>query len=293
MLTDPASFGGRAEDAFDVVVPDLLGYGFSDKPAKPGAMFRVGDLWARLMEEKLGYARFGAHGGDWGSTVTEQLARSHADSVVAIHLTDVPFGHLFEKPDDPSPAEVKFFKHNEQWIQREGAYALIQSTKPQSLAQALNDSPAGLAAWIVEKFRAWSDCDGDIESRFTKDELLTHIMIYWVTESIGSSFLTYYDYANASALTWMKEGVKKWTGSSKVPAAFALFPKDISQPPREWAERFFNVRRWTEMPRGGHFAAMEEPELLAEDIRSWFRSFREDGETPLERAINCRRDALA
>jgi microsomal epoxide hydrolase len=128
----------------------------------------------------------------------------------------------------------------------------------------------------VEKFRAWSDCDGDVESRFSKDELLTHVMIYWVTESIGTSFLPYYDYANAGALTWMKEGMKNWIGSSKVPAAFALFPKDISQPPREWAERYFNVRRWTEMPRGGHFAAMEEPELLAADIRAWFQGFRDE-----------------
>jgi pimeloyl-ACP methyl ester carboxylesterase len=278
MLTDPASFGGRAEDAFDVVVPDLPGYGFSDRPPKTGTVFRVNDLWAHLMTDKLGYPRFGAHGGDWGSTVTEQLARSHADSVVAIHLTDVPFGHILQKPDDPSPAEQKLFKHNEEWLQNEGAYALIQSSKPQSLAQGLNDSPAGLAAWIVEKFRAWSDCGGNVESRFSKDELLTHVMIYWTTESIGPSFLTYYDYASASALTWIKEGMKKWAGSSKVPAAFALFPADISRPPREWAERFFNVHRWTEMPRGGHFAAIEEPELLVDDIRTWFRAFR-DGRT--------------
>jgi pimeloyl-ACP methyl ester carboxylesterase len=276
LLTDPASFGGRSEDAFDVVVPDIPGYGFSDRPAEVGSTFSINNLWAQLMTDKLGYKRFGAHGGDWGSTITEQLARSHADSVVAIHLTDVPFGHLFQKPSDPSPAERKLFKHNEQWLQKEGAYALIQSTKPQSLAQGLNDSPAGLAAWMVEKFRAWSDCDGRIESRFTKDELLTHIMIYWTTESIGPSFLTYYDFANANALTWMKEGMKKLAGSSKVPAAFAIFPKDISQPPREWAERFFNVQRWTEMPRGGHFAAAEEPVLLAEDIRAWFRAFREE-----------------
>jgi pimeloyl-ACP methyl ester carboxylesterase len=227
------------------------------------------------MKDKLGYQRFGAHGGDWGSTITEQLARSHSDCVVAIHLTDVPFGHIFQQPDDPSSAETTFFKNNEKWMQREGAYAAIQSTKPQSLAHALNDSPAGLAGWIVEKFRSWSDCHGDIESRFTRDELLTHIMIYWATESIGSSFLPYYDYANASTLIWIKEGMKKWTGSSNVPAAFALFPKDISQPPREWAERFFNVQRWTEMARGGHFAAMEEPELLTEDIRTWFRTFRD------------------
>ena len=162
----------------------------------------------------------------------------------------------------------------EEWIKKEGAYALIQSTKPQSLAAGMNDSPVGLAAWMIEKFRAWSDCDGDIESRFTKDELLTQIMVYWATQSIATSFLPYFDYANASGLTWIKEGIKGWTGSSKVPAAFALFPKDISQPPREWAERFFNVQRWTTMPRGGHFAAMEEPELLAEDLRAWFRAFR-------------------
>ena len=277
MLTDPESFGGRAEDSFDVVVPDLPGYGFSDRPREIGTMFRVNDLWARLMTDRLGYQKFGAHGGDWGGTVTEQLARSHADSVVAIHLTDVPFGHLFEKPKDPSEAEKKLFKNSEEWVQKEGAYALIQSTKPQSLAQGLNDSPAGLAAWIVEKFRAWSDCGGDVESSFTKDELLTQIMIYWTTESIGPSFLTYYDRANAGALTWVKEAMKKWTGSAKVPAAFALFPGDIGHPPREWAERFFNVQRWTEMPRGGHFAAMEEPELLADDIRTWFREFRDRG----------------
>lgn len=274
-LTDPESFGGHAEDAFDVVVPDLPGYGFSDRPAEHGMVFRVNDLWARLMTETLGHDRFGAHGGDWGSTVTEQLARSHADAVVAIHLTDVPFGHVMRRPSDPSPAEEKHFKHTDEWIQKEGAYALIQSTKPWSLAPGLNDSPAGLAAWMVEKFRSWSDCGGRIESRFTKDELLTHIMIYWATESIGTSFLPYYDYANAGALTWAKEGVKQWVGSSTVPAAFALFPKDISQPPREWAERFFNVQRWSPMSRGGHFAAMEEPDLLADDIRAWFRGFRD------------------
>jgi pimeloyl-ACP methyl ester carboxylesterase len=281
MLTDPVSHGGRAEDAFDVVVPDLPGYGFSDKPGKHGSIFQVNNLWARLMTDKLGYPKFGAHGGDWGSTVTEQLARSHPGSVVAIHLTDVPFGHLLQnKPEDASAAEKKFFEHNEKWLPKGGAYATIQSSKPQSLAHGLNDSPAGLAGWIVEKFRAWSDCDGDVESRFTKDELLTHIMIYWATESIGSSFLPYYDFANAGALKWIEEGVKNLLGSSKVPAAFALFPQDISRPPREWAQRFFNVQRWTEMPRGGHFAAMEEPAKLAEDIRGWFRQFRQDPVTP-------------
>jgi len=274
MSSSRATRSGRAEDAFDVVVPDIPGYGFSDKPNKRGSTFAVGDLWAHLMTERLGYERFGAHGGDWGGTITEQLAKQHSGSVIAIHLTDVPFGHILRKPDDPSPAEQKLFKKNEEWIQKEGAYALIQSTKPQSLAPGLNDSPSGLAAWIVEKFRAWSDCGGDVESRFTRDELLTNVMIYWVTQSIGTSFLAYFDYANAGAMTWMSQGLKNWAGSSTVPAAFALFPADIGHPPREWAVRFFNVQRWIEMPRGGHFAAMEEPELLAEDLREWFRHFR-------------------
>jgi pimeloyl-ACP methyl ester carboxylesterase len=171
MLTDPESFGGRAGDSFDVVVPDLPGYGFSDKLGNSGMIFRVNDRWAQLMTDELGYRKFGAHGGDWGSTVTDQLARSHPDSVVAIHLTDVPFGHPFQKPGKLSADEQKFFKKNDQWMQKEGAYALIQSTKPQNLAQRLSDSPAGLAAWLVEKFHTWSDCNGEIESRFGKDEL--------------------------------------------------------------------------------------------------------------------------
>ena len=272
-LTDPAAFGGRADDAFDVVVPSLPGYAFSEKPGEHGSIFRVNDLWATLMKDKLGYQRFGAHGGDWGGTVTEHLGRGHSDCVAAMHLTDVPFFHIFNKVKDPSVAEAKYFEHNRDWMQTEGAYASLQSTRPMSLAPAMNDSPAGLAAWIIEKFRLWSDCGGDIESRFTKDELLTNIMLYWVTDSASTSFLPYYDFANASAFTWIKESIKSW-GACKVPAAFAMFPKDISHPPREWAERFFNVQRWTEMPRGGHFAAMEEPELVAADLRDWFRQFR-------------------
>jgi pimeloyl-ACP methyl ester carboxylesterase len=274
MLTDPEAHGGDAADAFDVVVPSLPGYGFSDKPSKAGFTFRIGDLWHALMTEALGYERFAAHGGDWGGVVTEQLARSHAGSLVGIHLTDVPFWHLFQKPDDLSRDEQKFLADAEQWQREEGAYALIQGTRPYSLARGLNDSPVGLAAWIVDKFHAWSDCHGDVDKRFTKDELLTNITIYWATETIGSSFLPYYDFMNGGPLRWMAEAFKQWIGSSEVPAAFARFPKDISHPPREWAERFFNVQRWTDMPRGGHFAAMEEPELLVEDMRAFFRPLR-------------------
>ncbi|HEX3527579.1 MAG TPA: epoxide hydrolase [Thermoanaerobaculia bacterium] len=274
MLTDPAEYGGDPADSFDVVVPSLPGYGFSDKPEKAGMLFRVADLWAALMTQRLGYERYGAHGGDWGTTVTEHLARSYSDSVVGIHLTDVPFSHLFEKPKDLSASEKKFIARSKKWQQEEGAYAMIQGTKPQSLGYGLNDSPAGLAAWIVEKFRSWSDCDGDIETRFTKDELLTNLTVYWATETINSSFRFYYDAMNAGAMTWIVEMVKKWVGSSKVPTGFASFPRDLLPPPREWAERFFNIQRWTEMPRGGHWAAMEEPELLAEDLRAFFRPLR-------------------
>ena len=256
--------------SFDVVAPSIPGYGFSEKPKEKGTLFKVHDIWAKLMTEELGYGKFAAHGGDWGSTITEHLARSYGTSLIGIHLTDVPFSHLLEKPDDLSADERKFIAEAEKWQQSEGAYALIQGTKPQTLAYGLNDSPAGLAAWIVEKFRTWSDCGGDVEKSFTKDELLTNLTIYWATETINSSMRLYYDAMNAGAMTWISEMVKNWFGASDVPTAFAVFPKDILPPPREWAERFFNVERWTEMPRGGHFAALEEPELLAEDIRIFF-----------------------
>jgi pimeloyl-ACP methyl ester carboxylesterase len=272
LLTDPAAHGADPRDAFHVVVPSLPGYAFSDKLA--GGTFDFGKLWHELMTDELGYERFGAHGGDWGSTVTEHLARSHAASVVGIHLTDVPFWHTFQKPRDLSPAEEKFLGEMEKFQMQEGAYAMIQATRPQTLADSLNDSPAGLAAWIVEKFQRWSDCEGDVERRFTKDELLTNITTYWLTESIGSSFLPYYDMTHAGIARWMLEKAKEWAGSSDVPAGFALFPKDLSNLPREWAQRFFNVQRWTQLPRGGHFGAMEEPELLAEDIRAFFRPLR-------------------
>ena len=274
MLADPASCGADPADSFDVVVPSLPGYAFSDPPAKDGMTFHIGDLWHRLMTQGLGYQRFAAHGGDWGGLVTELLARDHADSVLGIHLTDVPFHHAFQKPAKASRKEKKYLETIAKFGQKEGAYALIQGAQPQALALGLNDSPAGLAAWIVEKFRRWSDCHGDVETRFTRDELLSNVMLYWVTGTINTSFAPYYDFAHAGARTWIREKLKEWRGSSEVPAAFAMFPKELSSPPREWAERFFNVRRWTEMPRGGHFAAFEEPELLVNDLREFFRPLR-------------------
>jgi microsomal epoxide hydrolase len=271
LLTDPQAHGGSAEDAFDVVVPSLPGYGFSDHPTQQGfTTKRIADLFTTLMTDELGYQRFGAHGGDWGSTITERLAFNHAASLVGIHLTDIPFGHLFTiPPDDLTEAEQKYLEAGRAWQMTEGAYALIQGTKPQTLAYGLNDSPAGLAAWIVEKFRAWSDCDGDVEKRFSKDELLTNITLYWVTETINSANRLYYE-----AMLSMQNPSPRGQAHSDVPTGVAIFPKDLILAPRAFAERIFDVQRWTDMPRGGHFAALEEPELLAEDIRAFYRPLR-------------------
>ena len=275
LLADPQAHGASADDAFDVVVPSLPGFGFSDPPKHAGDTFRIGSLWYALMTRHLGYARYGAHGGDWGSTVCEQLARDHGAALAGIHLTDVPFWHAFRPPKDLSLDEQSFLKANQDFQMREGAYAMIQGTRPQTLADALNDSPIGLAAWLIEKFQRWSDCDGDVERRFSKDELLTHVTLYWATGTIGTSFLPYRDFTGAGALRWIGEKLKDMAGRShKVPAGFALSPKDLAGPPREWAERFYNVQHWTTMPRGGHFAAWEEPQLLAENIRAFFRPLR-------------------
>jgi microsomal epoxide hydrolase len=202
------------------------------------------------------------------------LGRDHRNSVIGIHLTDVPFYHAMRPPEDVSHAERKFLDAVQKFPQSEGAYALIQGAQPQALALGLNDSPVGLAAWIIEKFRRWSDCDGDVEQSFTKDELLSNVMIYWLTRSINRSFGPYYDIAHAGGVEWTKQKLKQVVGASDVPTGFAMFPKDLTSPPREWAERFFAVKRWTEMPRGGHFAALEEPELLVNEIREFFRPLR-------------------
>ena len=267
-LTDPERHGGKAEDVFDVIVPSLPGYGFSDRPTQRGVTgARIAAMWARLMTKALGYQRFAAQGGDWGSVVTEQLAITHPDVVLGFHLNNIPYHHLFAKADDLSQEEQTYLEAAGRWQFAEGAYAMIQGSKPQTLAYGLHDSPVGLAAWIVEKFRSWSDCAGDVEKRFTKDELLTTITLYWVTETINAANRLYYDSAHDFTSP-------QHTGRSAVPAAIARFPQDILPAPREWAERWFNVQQWTAMPRGGHFAAMEEPELLVEDLRAFFRPLR-------------------
>jgi pimeloyl-ACP methyl ester carboxylesterase len=267
LLADPGSHGGDPADAFDVVAPSLPGFGFSDRPTQRGMdILRVADLWAKLMTEKLGYLRFGAQGGDIGAGVTSRLGFAHPENLTGIHLTSVtrPTPYLGPGARELSDAEKAHLDQREKWQQAEGGYSHIQGTKPQTLSYGLNDSPAGLAAWIVEKYRTWSDCGGDVESRFTKDELLTTITIYWITQTISSSTRMYYE--NQRQVWSLKSGERV-----QVPSGIALFPQEISWPPREWAERSYNVCRWTEMPRGGHFAALEEPELLAQDIRAFFR----------------------
>ena len=273
LLTDPESASGNPLDSFDVIVPSLPGFGFSDRPHFPGGMksLRAASLLSKLMTEVLGYKRYAVGGGDIGSRVTRLLALAHPEQVLGIHLTDIGFPPEIAFPPDvpnPSPAEGRFLGSVGMWFFQEGAYAALQTTKPQTISYALSDSPVGLAGWFVEKFRAWSDCDGEIEKSYTKDELLTNLMIYWATGTISSSARLYHEDGLQSA-PQLSVGQ-----SIEVPAGVALFPKDLTYPPRELGERFLRVARWTEMPRGGHFAALEVPELLVEDLRAFFRPFR-------------------
>ncbi len=267
MLTDPESFGGNAADSFDVIVPSMPGFGFSDPVRKPGSTVKqTAELWASLMRDVLGYQRYGAAGGDWGSPITQLLALNNPAEVIGIHLTDIGFHATVNlDPASLTPVEQEYLRERQQRSLQEGGYVLIQSTKPQTLAYGLSDSPVGLAAWIIEKFYGWSDIEGALESKYTKDELLTHIMIYWVTQTINSSLRFYYEERHAPSF--------KTRQRVEVPVAMALFPKDTPAP-RVLAERSLRIERWTEMPRGGHFAALEEPELLVEDLRAFYRSLR-------------------
>jgi pimeloyl-ACP methyl ester carboxylesterase len=266
MLADPAAHGGDANDSFTVIAPSLPGYGFSGH-AKTRAMNiqAIAEIFFKLMTETLGFPRFAVQGGDWGSAITARMGEAYPSYLYGIHLNMIPVGPT-EGRNAPelTPEEKVFLGDMEKFRTAETGYQWIQGTKPQTLAYGLNDSPAGLAAWIVEKFRTWSDCHGNLESRFTKDQLLTNIMIYWITGSINSSTRLYYE---ARHHPWrLKPGTRIQT-----PAAVAVFPGELARPPRHWAERVLNVKRWTPMARGGHFAAMEEPRLLAEDIRVFFR----------------------
>ena len=265
--TDPAAHGGDPGDAFDVVVPDLPGFGYSDPPAgAPLDSVAVAGLWAELMQV-LGYDRFAAAGGDIGSHVSRYLTLDHPDRVVAVHRTDggIPFHD--GDPAELTPEERDWFRAAARWGAGEGAYAAMHRTKPQTAAVGLTDSPAGLAAWIVEKLRSWSDCGGDVESVYTRDEILTAVTLYWVTGTIGSSTRMYH--ANAAIPP------AQLTRRVEVPSGFSLFPGDLLRPPPSWLHRTANTVRISEPPRGGHFAAFEQPELYAQELRDFFRPFRE------------------
>lgn len=268
-LTDPAAYGGDPGDSFDVIAPSLPGYGFSPDAGVPGVHpGRIADLFASLMTDVLGYDRFGLQGGDWGSMVSSRLAYAHPERVIGLHL-NMAGVRADTGPGSPplTEAEKTFLSEMAKWRSEEGAYQAIQSTKPQTLAYALTDSPAGLAAWILEKFRAWTDCGGDVTSVFTLDELLTNIMIYWVSGTIGSSVRLYCEALRDGWRLPFAERIEVSTG-------FARLPGEISKPPREWVERAYRLERWTEFESGGHFAALEQPVALVADVRDFFRSLR-------------------
>ena len=261
-LSTPSRFGGNPRDAFTVIVPSLPGFTFSAPSASVPEELPTHELWHRLMHDELGFERYGAHGGDLGAGVTGWLAQAHPESVVGIHLLDVD-QKLRDDDADVTDEEQTYLEAVAAWARAEGAYAHQQSTRPLTLAQGLSDSPAGLLAWILEKYRAWSDCDGDVSRRFGDDFLLTQASLYWFTDTISTSFRPYYERG---------QGLAPTLDRVEVPTAVAVFPADLgARPPRSWAERRYHVTRYTRMPRGGHFAAREEPELLVDDITDFFR----------------------
>jgi pimeloyl-ACP methyl ester carboxylesterase len=268
LLTDPGAHGADPADAFTVVAPSLPGYAFSFRPDQPRlGIAEIADVFARLMTDVLGYERFGAQGGDWGAFITSRLALSYPDRLAGIHVTLLGVRRDLAAPAEPTDEEKAYLDELRRWEREETGYQWIQGTKPQTLAYGLTDSPVALAAWIVEKFRTWSDCGGDVERRFSKDVLLTNIMLYWTTGAINSSLWPYFARRHSP---WPLPDNQR----IEVPTAYASFPREILHPPRAWAERAYNIRRWTLMPAGGHFAALEEPAALAADIRAFFRDLR-------------------
>jgi pimeloyl-ACP methyl ester carboxylesterase len=269
MLTDPARFGADPADAFTVVAPSLPGYTLSFAPGqKRFGVEAIAETFAELMTDVLGYRRFAAQGGDWGAFVTSRLGYQFAERLIGIHVNLLAVRRDPRMLENPTAEEKLFLGELDHFLKEEIGYQWIQGTRPTTLAFGLTDSPAGLAAWIVEKFRSWSDNDGDIESAISRDEMLTNIMLYWASGAIGSSFWPYY--ARMHGPWPIPEGA-----SIAVPTGYAEFPREILRPPRSVAERSYgNIQRWTEMKKGGHFAALEQPEALAREIREFFRPLR-------------------
>lgn len=286
LLTDPAAHGGRAEDAFDVVLPSLPGFTFSERLQPPASFNDVPSMWRQLMNEVLGYEDFGAHGDDIGAMVTNRLALEFPDSLVGIHITFPAEPAFGEGKPAPSAAEQAILDGRAAGFYWDSGYLHFGATRPQTLAYALADSPVGLAAFLVDKMRDWADCDGDLSRRFSTDELLTWISLYWLTGTAGSSLDPYWDWALGSAgmpEAWQRRDVPAGIDARpldadeqiEVPAGVAIFRRGPVRLPREWAERSYSsLERWREYDRGGHFPAWEEPDVLAKDLRDFFRPLR-------------------
>ena len=268
-LTHPERFGGDPADAFTVVAPSLPGYGFSFAPGQPRlSVEQMADAFATLMADVLGYRRFATQGGDWGASVSARLGFAHPQHTIGVHLNLLPLRRDAKPRPDASEADRRYLGELQHWLSEETGYSTQQGTRPQTLAYGLTDSPVGLAAWIAEKMRAWSDCGGDVESVFGKDEILANVSLYWFTGAIGSSFWPYY--ARHHGPWPIPDGA-----TVDVPMGYCEFPTEIVRPPRSLAERTFtDIRRWSVMPHGGHFAAMEQPAALAEEIRAFYRPLR-------------------
>ena len=268
MLTDPERFGADPADSFTVVAPSLPGYTFSFKPNQQRfSAEQIAKVFAQLMTDVLGYRNFAAQGGDWGAFVTSRLACDVPKRLYGIHLNFLAVPRDPTVHENPTDEERRYLEELNRFIKEEIGYQWIQGTKPQTLSYGLTDSPAGLAAWIVEKFYAWSDCRGDLNAYFGRDTILTNIMLYWVTGAIGSSFWPYYARRHTP---WPLSEDRR----IEVPTGYVEFPKEILRPPRSVAEKFYNIQRWSVKQRGGHFAALEQPEVLTEEIRAFFRELR-------------------
>jgi pimeloyl-ACP methyl ester carboxylesterase len=270
-LTDPTAHGADAADAFHVVCPSLPGYGFSDKPNAPGwGVERIASAWTVLMA-RLGYERYGAQGSDWGTSVSASLGQQDAAHVAGIHLTP-PLAPPDPKTfDDLTERERAALASLEHAAESESGYSKEQATRPQTIGYALVDSPAALCAWIIEKFQAWTDCDGRLENVLTRDELLDNLMLYWLPRTGASSARLYWE-----SLGQVNEWISGAVGDTvDVPTGCSIFPKELQRPSRRWAEkRFLDIRYWNEPTRGGHFAAFEQPDLFVEEVRTFFRLVR-------------------
>ena len=273
-LSDPGKFGGDPADAFDVIIPSLPGFGFSTPLTTTGINFwRTADLWSKLMRDELGYDHFAAQGGDWGSIISAQLGHKYAEQLIGVHLSlSFPLDFFVKGlpgEEEYADDEKQNYHHTQNKMLQASSHVSVQCTDPQTIASALHDSPVGLLSWLVERRRNWSDCDGDVEKVFSRDDLITTAMIYWVTNSYVTSARFYWESAHH---LWTPEHDRMPV--VEAPTAIALFPQELCLMPRQFLQHYYNLKQLHTMPRGGHFAPAEQPELLVVDVREFFRTLR-------------------